>query len=78
MVVCPLTGSVSILPTVLYLLLGVIRELVHQPSTHTGNTHINLNCLCSHLSCFSLKEAKIRVLMITMCVIIIMCYNKVV
>lgn len=30
-------GSVSILPTVLYLLLGVIRELVHQPR-NTGNT----------------------------------------
>ncbi|XP_059208691.1 LOW QUALITY PROTEIN: HEAT repeat-containing protein 5A [Centropristis striata] len=34
--VCSPEGSVSILPTVLYLLLGVLRELVHQPSTHTG------------------------------------------
>nr|XP_020510294.1 HEAT repeat-containing protein 5A isoform X2 [Labrus bergylta] len=33
--VCSPEGSVSILPTVLYLLLGVLRELVHQPSTHT-------------------------------------------
>ncbi|XP_029982384.1 HEAT repeat-containing protein 5A-like isoform X3 [Sphaeramia orbicularis] len=29
--VCSPEGSVSILPTVLYLLLGVLRELVHQP-----------------------------------------------
>ncbi|TKS86123.1 HEAT repeat-containing protein 5A [Collichthys lucidus] len=36
--VCSPEGSVSILPTVLYLLLGVLRELVHQPSTHTANT----------------------------------------
>ncbi|XP_076604038.1 HEAT repeat-containing protein 5A isoform X2 [Chaetodon auriga] len=35
--VCSPEGSVSILPTVLYLLLGVLRELVHQPSTHTGS-----------------------------------------
>ncbi|XP_071355215.1 HEAT repeat-containing protein 5A isoform X3 [Trachinotus anak] len=34
--VCSPEGSVSILPTVLYLLLGVLRELVHQPITHTG------------------------------------------
>ncbi|XP_068607819.1 HEAT repeat-containing protein 5A [Brachionichthys hirsutus] len=34
--VCSPEGSVSILPTVLYLLLGVLRELVHKPSTHTG------------------------------------------
>ncbi|XP_039994056.1 HEAT repeat-containing protein 5A isoform X3 [Xiphias gladius] len=34
--VCSPEGSVSILPTVLYLLLGVLRELVHQPSTHAG------------------------------------------
>ncbi|XP_075963534.1 HEAT repeat-containing protein 5A [Anarhichas minor] len=34
--VCSPEGSVSILPTVLYLLLGVFRELVLQPSTHTG------------------------------------------
>ncbi|XP_038585677.1 HEAT repeat-containing protein 5A isoform X2 [Micropterus salmoides] len=34
--VCSPEGSVSILPTVLYLLLGVLRELVQQPSTHTG------------------------------------------
>ncbi|XP_054861607.1 HEAT repeat-containing protein 5A isoform X4 [Amphiprion ocellaris] len=34
--ICSPEGSVSILPTVLYLLLGVLRELVHQPSTHTG------------------------------------------
>ncbi|XP_074548207.1 HEAT repeat-containing protein 5A isoform X2 [Halichoeres trimaculatus] len=33
--VCSPEGSVSILPTVLYLLLGVLRELVHQPNTHT-------------------------------------------
>ncbi|XP_036928579.1 HEAT repeat-containing protein 5A isoform X7 [Acanthopagrus latus] len=37
--VCSPEGSVSILPTVLYLLLGVLRELVHLPSTHTGDTH---------------------------------------
>uniref|UniRef100_A0A3Q4I408 HEAT repeat containing 5a n=1 Tax=Neolamprologus brichardi TaxID=32507 RepID=A0A3Q4I408_NEOBR len=30
--ICSPEGSVSILPTVLYLLLGVLRELVHQPS----------------------------------------------
>lgn len=35
--VCSPAGSVSILPTVLYLLLGVLRELVHWP-THSGNT----------------------------------------
>ncbi|KAM6968415.1 LOW QUALITY PROTEIN: HEAT repeat-containing protein 5A [Tautogolabrus adspersus] len=34
--VCSPEGSVSILPTVFYLLLGVFRELVHQPSTHTA------------------------------------------
>ncbi|XP_047467316.1 HEAT repeat-containing protein 5A [Mugil cephalus] len=34
--ICSPEGSVSILPTVLYLLLGVLRELVHQPSTQTG------------------------------------------
>ncbi|KAI3367144.1 hypothetical protein L3Q82_008134 [Scortum barcoo] len=34
--VCSPEGSVSILPTVLYLLLGVLRELVQQPSSHTG------------------------------------------
>ncbi|XP_030575487.1 HEAT repeat-containing protein 5A isoform X2 [Archocentrus centrarchus] len=34
--ICSPEGSVSILPTVLYLLLGVLRELVHQPSVHTG------------------------------------------
>ncbi|XP_069008944.1 HEAT repeat-containing protein 5A isoform X2 [Embiotoca jacksoni] len=34
--VCSPEGSVSILPTVLYLLLGVLRELVHQPGTHAG------------------------------------------
>ncbi|XP_053192170.1 HEAT repeat-containing protein 5A [Scomber japonicus] len=34
--VCSPEGSVSILPTVLYLLLGVYREMIHQPSTHTG------------------------------------------
>lgn len=35
--VCSPEGSVSILPTVLYLLLGVLRELVHtQASTHSG------------------------------------------
>ncbi|XP_028251326.1 HEAT repeat-containing protein 5A isoform X4 [Parambassis ranga] len=34
--ICSPEGSVSILPTVLYLLLGVLRELVHQPCTHTG------------------------------------------
>ncbi|XP_035024699.2 HEAT repeat-containing protein 5A isoform X1 [Hippoglossus stenolepis] len=34
--VCSPEGSVSVLPTVLYLLLGVLRELVHQPSSHTG------------------------------------------
>ncbi|KAF3700710.1 HEAT repeat-containing protein 5A [Channa argus] len=34
--ICSPEGSVSILPTVLYLLLGVIRELIHQPSTHTA------------------------------------------
>ncbi|XP_056249749.1 HEAT repeat-containing protein 5A isoform X1 [Seriola aureovittata] len=34
--VCSPEGSVSILPTVLYLLLGVLRELVHLPVTHTG------------------------------------------
>ncbi|XP_041668819.1 HEAT repeat-containing protein 5A isoform X4 [Cheilinus undulatus] len=33
--VCSPEGSVSILPTVLYLLLGVLRELVHQPGTNT-------------------------------------------
>ncbi|CAJ1074884.1 HEAT repeat-containing protein 5A isoform X4 [Xyrichtys novacula] len=33
--ICSPEGSVSILPTVLYLLLGVLRELVHQPTTHT-------------------------------------------
>ncbi|XP_026160958.1 HEAT repeat-containing protein 5A, partial [Mastacembelus armatus] len=37
--VCSPEGSVSILPTVLYLLLGVLRELVLQPSTCTSNTH---------------------------------------
>ncbi|XP_019118770.2 HEAT repeat-containing protein 5A isoform X3 [Larimichthys crocea] len=36
--VCSPEGSVSILPTVLYLLLGVLRELVHQSSTHIANT----------------------------------------
>lgn len=34
---CRSAGSVSILPTVLYLLLGVFRELVHLP-TPAGNT----------------------------------------
>ncbi|XP_062252890.1 HEAT repeat-containing protein 5A isoform X1 [Platichthys flesus] len=34
--ICSPEGSVSVLPTVLYLLLGVLRELVHQPSCHTG------------------------------------------
>ncbi|XP_041668814.1 HEAT repeat-containing protein 5A isoform X1 [Cheilinus undulatus] len=34
--VCSPEGSVSILPTVLYLLLGVLRELVHQPGTNTA------------------------------------------
>ncbi|CAN9501938.1 unnamed protein product [Ophioblennius macclurei] len=34
--VCSPEGSVSILPTVLYLLLGVLRELVYLPNTHTG------------------------------------------
>ncbi|KAM7403791.1 hypothetical protein PAMA_004293 [Pampus argenteus] len=34
--ICSPEGSVSILPTVLYLLLGVLRELVHQPGTNTG------------------------------------------
>ncbi|XP_058470663.1 HEAT repeat-containing protein 5A isoform X2 [Solea solea] len=34
--ICSPEGSVSILPTVLYLLLGVLRELVHQPSTYTA------------------------------------------
>ncbi|XP_008312892.1 HEAT repeat-containing protein 5A isoform X2 [Cynoglossus semilaevis] len=34
--ICSPEGSVSILPTVLYLLLGVLKEVVHQPSTHTG------------------------------------------
>uniref|UniRef100_A0A665U7E2 HEAT repeat-containing protein 5A n=1 Tax=Echeneis naucrates TaxID=173247 RepID=A0A665U7E2_ECHNA len=33
--ICSPEGSVSILPTVLYLLLGVLRELVHHPITHT-------------------------------------------
>ncbi|KAL3969204.1 growth factor receptor-bound protein 10 [Sarotherodon galilaeus] len=33
--ICSPEGSVSILPTVLYLLLGVLRELVHQPSVQT-------------------------------------------
>lgn len=35
--VCSPEGSVSILPTVLYLLLGVLRELVHQPGTNTAS-----------------------------------------
>ncbi|XP_028994426.1 HEAT repeat-containing protein 5A isoform X2 [Betta splendens] len=34
--ICSPEGSVSVLPTILYLLLGVIRELVHRPSTHTA------------------------------------------
>ncbi|XP_034418992.1 HEAT repeat-containing protein 5A isoform X2 [Cyclopterus lumpus] len=34
--ICSPEGSVSVLPTVLYLLLGVFREMVLQPSTHTG------------------------------------------
>uniref|UniRef100_A0A8D3BPY2 HEAT repeat-containing protein 5A n=1 Tax=Scophthalmus maximus TaxID=52904 RepID=A0A8D3BPY2_SCOMX len=37
--VCSPEGSVSILPTILHLLLGVLRELLHQPHTQTGNTH---------------------------------------
>ncbi|XP_070698755.1 HEAT repeat-containing protein 5A [Pempheris klunzingeri] len=36
--VCSPEGSVSILPTVLYLLLGVLRELVQQPHTHTAGS----------------------------------------
>lgn len=39
--VCSPAGSVSILPTVLYLLLGVLRELVHWP-THSGNTKTSI------------------------------------
>lgn len=39
--VCSPAGSVSILPTVLYLLLGVLRELVHWP-THSGNAKPNI------------------------------------
>ncbi|KAK5857880.1 hypothetical protein PBY51_011093 [Eleginops maclovinus] len=35
--ICSPEGSVSILPTVLYLLLGVLRELVHLPSNHPGS-----------------------------------------
>uniref|UniRef100_A0A8D3C7S6 HEAT repeat-containing protein 5A n=1 Tax=Scophthalmus maximus TaxID=52904 RepID=A0A8D3C7S6_SCOMX len=34
--VCSPEGSVSILPTILHLLLGVLRELLHQPHTQTG------------------------------------------
>ncbi|XP_060939458.1 HEAT repeat-containing protein 5A [Limanda limanda] len=34
--VCSPEGSVSVLPTVLYLLLGVLRELVHRPRAHSG------------------------------------------
>ncbi|XP_054653379.1 HEAT repeat-containing protein 5A isoform X2 [Dunckerocampus dactyliophorus] len=33
--ICSPEGSVSVLPTILYLLLGVLRELVLLPSTHT-------------------------------------------
>ncbi|XP_071403558.1 HEAT repeat-containing protein 5A-like, partial [Centroberyx affinis] len=36
--ICSPEGSVSILPTVLHLLLGVLRELVHLPNTHTGTS----------------------------------------
>ncbi|XP_029973021.1 LOW QUALITY PROTEIN: HEAT repeat-containing protein 5A [Salarias fasciatus] len=34
--VCSPEGSVSILPTVLYLLLGVLREMVYLPASHTA------------------------------------------
>lgn len=34
--ICSPEGSVSILPSVLYLLLGVLRELVHLPSSQPG------------------------------------------
>ncbi|CAL8283222.1 unnamed protein product [Lota lota] len=34
--ICSPEGSVSILPSLLYLLLGVLRELLMQPSTHTA------------------------------------------
>ncbi|XP_040916672.1 HEAT repeat-containing protein 5A isoform X2 [Toxotes jaculatrix] len=37
--ICSPEGSVSILPTVLHLLLGVLRELVHQPRTCTALCH---------------------------------------
>ncbi|TNN87383.1 HEAT repeat-containing protein 5A [Liparis tanakae] len=33
---CSPEGSVSVLPTILYLLMGVFREMVLQPNTHTG------------------------------------------
>ncbi|XP_068195506.1 HEAT repeat-containing protein 5A isoform X2 [Antennarius striatus] len=55
--VCSPEGSVSILPTVLYLLLGVLRELLHKPRTHNGtdnrqqptetNIHNKLSSKCS-------------------------------
>uniref|UniRef100_A0A3B4G4Y2 HEAT repeat-containing protein 5A n=1 Tax=Pundamilia nyererei TaxID=303518 RepID=A0A3B4G4Y2_9CICH len=40
--ICSPEGSVSILPTVLYLLLGVLRELVHQPSAQTGGACLSV------------------------------------
>ncbi|KAM9355893.1 HEAT repeat-containing protein 5A isoform 2-T2 [Pholidichthys leucotaenia] len=36
--ICSPEGSVSILPTVLYLLLGVFKELVHQSTADTGSS----------------------------------------
>uniref|UniRef100_A0A3Q3X6B3 LAA1-like C-terminal TPR repeats domain-containing protein n=1 Tax=Mola mola TaxID=94237 RepID=A0A3Q3X6B3_MOLML len=57
--VCSPEGSVSILPTVLYLLLGVIRELVHQHS-HTMPTESSLQALKSVVMCPMSRQEKSR------------------
>uniref|UniRef100_A0A3Q3XP86 HEAT repeat containing 5A n=1 Tax=Mola mola TaxID=94237 RepID=A0A3Q3XP86_MOLML len=54
--VCSPEGSVSILPTVLYLLLGVIRELVHQ----CPGCRLSLQALKSVVMCPMSRQEKSR------------------
>lgn len=48
--VCPSAGSVSILPTVLYLVLGVLRELVHRPA-NISNGKGNMSAVGLRIGC---------------------------
>uniref|UniRef100_A0A3B4ZDP3 HEAT repeat-containing protein 5A n=1 Tax=Stegastes partitus TaxID=144197 RepID=A0A3B4ZDP3_9TELE len=58
--VCSPEGSVSILPTVLYLLLGVLRELVHQPTGLVLVVQATLQALKSVLTSPMSRQEKSR------------------